>query len=39
MAFIRQEIDLKFATKDDLPELRRDFDTSLRSFVRSFMAI
>ena len=37
IAQTRLEMDLKFATKADLLELRRDFNTSLQSFVRSFI--
>jgi hypothetical protein len=34
----RVEVEHRFATRDDLLELRRDFDVSLRSFVRTFTA-
>ncbi|MFP3881066.1 MAG: hypothetical protein ACLFWH_01965 [Actinomycetota bacterium] len=35
---MRSEMEHRFATRDDLLELRRDFDVSLRAFVRTFIA-
>ena len=35
---LQARIEHRYATKDDLLELRRDFDVSLRSFVRTFIA-
>jgi hypothetical protein len=39
IALIRQEMDLKFATKDDLLEVRRDFGSSVQGMVRTFIAV
>lgn len=39
MAMIRHELDLKPATRDDLLDLRRDFDSNLKSFVRTFISV
>lgn len=36
---LRTEMNLKFATKDDLAELKRGFDTSFHSYVRTFIAV
>jgi len=36
IASLRLEMEYRFATKGDLLELRRDFDVSLRAFVRTF---
>jgi len=35
---IRQEMDLKFATKDDLLAMRDGFDSAFHSYVRTFIA-
>lgn len=35
---IRQEMDLKYATKDDLMEMKMSFDANFHSYVRSFIA-
>jgi len=39
MAMMRQEMELRYATKDDLVDLRRDFETTLGSFVRTFISV
>jgi hypothetical protein len=39
IALIRSEMDLKFATKDDLMEVRRDFESSVQGMVRTFIAV
>lgn len=38
VAFLRQEMELKYATKDDLRELKSSFDTAFHSYVRTFIA-
>ena len=38
VAAIRQEMDLKFATKDDLLAMRDGFDSAFHSYVRTFIA-
>ena len=39
LAIMRQEMELRYATKDDLVDLRRDFETTLGSFVRTFISV
>lgn len=39
VAMLRQEMELRFATKGDLVDLRRDFETTLGSFVRTFISV
>lgn len=38
LRFIRQEMELKYATKADLVELKNGFDASFHSYVRTFIA-
>ena len=38
VAFLRQEMALKYATKDDLMELKAGFDANFHSYVRTFTA-
>ena len=39
IGLIRSEMELKFATKDDLLEVRRDFESSVQGMVRTFIAV
>lgn len=38
LAFLRQELELKYATKADLVDMKNSFDETFHSYVRTFIA-